>query len=257
MHDEKTVDSAEKETNQAAFKDSRSGKIYGPHADCIPACPPWCSEHQEPSTPDADIAKSADASAAQGKPRSPRTNLLYPFDGVPEIKLEPPSKPRELAIIGGSSEAVERVLKISEARRKQNLRYICVCGHSEGAHRIADGGSLCSPGNMLCECRVPKWVLTVRDSRRFGHRTFGAGPNHALTKGIYKTQIAEIQMTTIIDMKCWRCTLITDKITPVPLRLVGENLVPTNDSDGPVNEMWCRDCCTKNRVNLLPIEFLV
>jgi hypothetical protein len=156
----------------------------------------------------------------------------------------------KIEILGGSLAAVERVIEVGKRRKGRNLRYVCVCGHSEGAHSADDSLVHCQVGNVWCSCKYPSWVLLAENVRHFAHKTNGAGPNHALSKGIVSTQKAGYSLESLIKQECWMCNTPTDELVAVALIVREGTVRPAFDFDGQANTLWCRGCCDENRVSI-------
>lgn len=114
-------------------------------------------------------------------------------------------------------------------------RRICMCGHPINRHKIhmtpenpkgvpwTEGpvpstGMLCRINAMNCSCKEPIPVLKVTDARSFLRTTEGAGPAHALIRGI-RDIMPKATYEWLIDIKCQKCGVIgaEHKIQPVPL----------------------------------------
>lgn len=114
-------------------------------------------------------------------------------------------------------------------------RRICMCGHPINRHKIhmtqenpkgipwVEGeipitGMLCRINAMNCSCKEPMPVLKVTDARSFLRTTEGAGPAHALIRGI-KDLMPNATYEWLIDIECKKCGVsgAEEQIQPVPL----------------------------------------
>lgn len=133
---------------------------------------------------------------------------------------------------------------------------ICVCGHSANSHTSVvppgyskrhdsarvSGKPKCMPSKHVCPCRKYEEVLTSTDSRPFRKVTTGAGPGHALVKGIVTAMDAEREIK-IVWSKSLACVKCHTPATEVPLAPVAYDLLWV-ESDDPtdMNVMICRNC---------------
>ena len=185
-----------------------------------------------------------------GRKRSLATSQLHPFRHVDQVALETIQHHAKIDILGGPLAPVERVIEVAKKRKGRNLRYVCVCGHSEGAHSVLESENYCGIGNVWCSCKFPTWVLLAENVRHFAHKTNGAGPNHALSKGIVSTQKAGYGLESLIKRECWKCKNPTEELVAVALLVREGNVSPAFDFDGQANTLWCRQCCDDNQVSI-------
>ena len=249
------------DVNNAPTAEERVGKIYGPYPECTTACPPYCTGHltarseesAEVLTSPPQPEKSADSESQmttqdQKRKRSLLSNELHPFRHVEQASIENELFTEQIAVLGGSAARTSRALEVAKKRRGKNLRFVCACGHSEGAHHREQDQTSCRIGMVWCNCKFPSWVLLAENVRHFAHKTNGAGPNHALTKGIVSTQIAGWNVESLIEKICWSCRKPTAELLAVSLYMSSTGPKPAPDFDGAANVLWCDECCQANSV---------
>jgi hypothetical protein len=250
--------------NGTPYRDSPEGRIFGTYPECTPRCEPYCPGHTEvpsdktygsepetaPSSPANEWSSFKKARGDDVRKRGFLTSQLHPFRHVEQVSLTNTGSEAKIEILGGSLAAVERVIEVGKRRKGRNLRYVCVCGHSEGAHSADDSLVHCQVGNVWCSCKYPSWVLLAENVRHFAHKTNGAGPNHALSKGIVSTQKAGYSLESLIKQECWMCNTPTDELVAVALIVREGTVRPAFDFDGQANTLWCRGCCDENRVSI-------
>jgi hypothetical protein len=76
---------------------------------------------------------------------------------------------------------IDSVLRTRPAKRDGR---ICLCGHGLSKHQDLGGYILCKPSKMDCPCKKIRAVIDTDDTRPFLRRTSGAGPLHALSRGL-------------------------------------------------------------------------
>lgn len=114
---------------------------------------------------------------------------------------------------------------------------VCACGHSAGRHQTDYGLNVCKPSAMQCACKTFRAVVEVSDTRPFLRKTEGAGPMHALGRGIAVALSKGAEVTWLIDLKCDRCKQEA-KLTPVPVTQSG--IAVSHDTG--FNAMLCQTC---------------
>jgi hypothetical protein len=114
--------------------------------------------------------------------------------------------PKELlAQMGITPEDVDENWHRREKYRAED-RVICTCGHAKNRHTIENDFVTCNPSRINCACGHYVPVLKVQDTRDFLSSTKGAGPLHALIRGIRTTLKKERKVEWIDDhYKCGMC----------------------------------------------------
>jgi hypothetical protein len=98
---------------------------------------------------------------------------------------------------------------------------ICICGHSVRRHGGQEVGAVyCLPSKMQCPCRFLRVVVETQDTRDFLRKTVGAGPMHALGRGIQTAKEKGHWVKWVIDVKCDKCGKETP-VSPVPVTKQG------------------------------------
>lgn len=136
---------------------------------------------------------------------------------------------------------VDNVLNIdNELRTRPSKRdgRICLCGHGVSKHQIIGGIVVCKPSKMDCPCKKVRAVLDAEDTRPFLRRTQGAGPLHALTRGIAALAASGKDAHWIIDLECDRCHEHSNNLVPVP---VTQNGVAVSEPTG-FDALLCPAC---------------
>lgn len=237
-------------------------KIYGPYPECTPTCPPYCTGHnprvvEEPRVgptvsfgprEETKLPESPKETSDQKRKRALLSSELYPFRHVQQTAIENELFDEQIAVLGGSAFRTSRTLEVAKKRKGKNLRFVCACGHSEGAHHRERDQTSCQIGMVWCNCKLPSWVLLAENVRHFAHKTNGAGPNHALTKGIVSTQIAGWNLESLVEKICWSCRKPTPELIAVSLYMSSTGPKPAPDFDGAANVLWCDECCQANSV---------
>jgi hypothetical protein len=237
--------------------------IVGDYPECQPQCAPWCDGH-----PSASIAGGGSFEPPERNPPlefeiTPPTfeglgeadlgagfgTELRPLSGIEEMRVG--EEFPKLAVLGSSSLAVQLTFGNRPPGRRRALARICTCGHSIGAHRDIGDEWMCTPSAHTCECRSPYALLEVGDARFFTAKTGGAGPRHALTKGILRAQQSGVSVESIRELACWRCRQSSDQLVPVPFSHDWEGkLEPVSGRGGKATGLYCPDCADEIGVAL-------
>jgi hypothetical protein len=102
-------------------------------------------------------------------------------------------------------DAKEALEKIQEESGRKDGR-ICICGHSNGRHRVGYAGLMtCQAAKQFCPCKNVRLVLTASDTRPFLRKTSGGDGFHALIQGIVAAEEKEIEIEWLTDPKCDKC----------------------------------------------------
>ena len=137
---------------------------------------------------------------------------------------------------------VENVLEIDNVlRTRPQVRdgRICLCGHGVTKHTVAANGAvLCKPSKMTCPCRKVRAVIDAEDARPFLRRTQGAGPMHALSRGLAALAQSGKDAQWIIDLVCDRCGEYNESLIPVPVTQQGQ---ATTEATG-FDALLCPTC---------------
>lgn len=123
-----------------------------------------------------------------------------------------------LAALGlDMNEVLEADLILRSRPPKRDGR-ICICGHGVTKHTVNEVGLVnCKPSKMECPCKKVRAVLDAEDTRPFLRRTQGAGPEHALSRGLAALAMNGKSAQWIIDLECDRCHEHSDQLVPVPV----------------------------------------
>lgn len=144
-----------------------------------------------------------------------------------------------LAMMGISAEDVDRADEELLEKKKHGVdRQICSCGHAMSRHTVVHGVVMCKPARMECPCKRTRPVLETTDTRMFIRKTDGAGPAHALTRGIRAAIEKNKQVAWIVDLVCDRCQKPAEQIFPVP---VTQNGIATSYATG-YDALLCSEC---------------
>lgn len=135
------------------------------------------------------------------------------------------------------AQAADEELKKPKSKRD---RRICLCGHPMARHTNLSGMVYCKPTRMECPCKKPRPVLEVSDVRPFLRKTSGAGPLHALGRGLAAAAAKGIEVRWLVEMKCDRCGK-AGPISPVPVTQRG---IAVNEATG-FDALLCADCRTE------------
>jgi hypothetical protein len=144
-----------------------------------------------------------------------------------------------LEAFGISKEEVQKVDEDLISKRPRDGR-ICICGHGTYRHKIYAGHNFCEPSRMKCPCKAFRPVLEVEDTRTFLRKTTGAGPLHALMRGLAAMPQDKYQTARwLVDIQCDVCGG-TDNLSPVP---VTENKIAVDYATG-FDALLCGICRT-------------
>lgn len=108
--------------------------------------------------------------------------------------------------LGVSKEdAQEALAKIEEVSGRKDGR-ICICGHSNGRHRVGYAGILtCQAAKQTCPCKLVRLVVNCADTRSFLRKTSGGGAFHALIQGIHAAEEKGLEVEWLVEPKCDKC----------------------------------------------------
>jgi hypothetical protein len=144
-----------------------------------------------------------------------------------------------LAMMGISVEEVDQAdVELLEKRKHSVDRQVCACGHGMARHTVVAGVTYCKPARMECPCRKTRPVIETDDTRMFIRKTDGAGPAHALTRGIRAAVEKKKSVTWIVDLICDRCGEESHSIVPVPVTQSGHAASHATGYDA----LLCPDC---------------
>lgn len=141
--------------------------------------------------------------------------------------------------------SLNEAMEADEALRDRPLRRdgrVCLCGHGMSRHTVSGGVVWCKPARMDCLCKKARPVIEVDDTRAFLRKTAGAGPMHALVRGISAVAAAGKRVDWLIDLVCDKCGAEGSGkgIAPVP---VTRNGVVTDEATG-YDALLCMKCRT-------------
>jgi len=123
-----------------------------------------------------------------------------------------------LEVLGISFEEAREVdKKLSRKSKAKRDRRVCLCGHGVSKHTTYNGILVCKPSAMTCPCKKINPVLEAEDTRMFLRKTEGAGPMHALSRGIYACLEAGKKVEWIVALECDRCHATDKRVVPVPV----------------------------------------
>lgn len=135
-------------------------------------------------------------------------------------------------------EAIEADEALRERPTSRDGR-VCICGHGAGRHSLNNGVVWCKPARMDCPCKKLRPVLEVEDTRPFLRKTAGAGPLHALVRGMSAVLSSGKRVEWIIDLKCDKCGA-EGQVAPVP---VTRNGLVMSEATG-YDALLCMKCRT-------------
>jgi len=98
---------------------------------------------------------------------------------------------------------------------------VCICGHGVGRHTVEGGAVYCKPARMECLCKKVRPVVDAEDTRPFLRKTAGAGPMHALTRGLAALAALGKKAEWIVPLECDKCGDEARGIVPVPVTQQG------------------------------------
>lgn len=135
------------------------------------------------------------------------------------------------------ADEADRVLTEKSKSRKQDSR-ICLCGHGVVKHTVYGGVVACKPSALSCPCKKVRSVLEADDTRYFLRKTAGAGPMHALARGIVASVKTGKGVRWIVDLQCDRCGKAEQNVVPVPVTQSGYS---TDEATG-FDALLCPGC---------------
>lgn len=155
-----------------------------------------------------------------------------------------------LARIGFDLEETRRVLADEARRRGNGDARVCECGHPMARHHAAEwkgeGKTECKPSRLICSCNQARAVIRVSDTRRFLRRTSGAGPRHALMKGLAQLVDAQGTWTWLTDLEdCEKCGNDEGPLTIVPIGADGRGGLRYNSESALLSKFLCSTCSTR------------
>lgn len=130
---------------------------------------------------------------------------------------------------------IDSVLRTRPAKRDGR---ICLCGHGLSKHQDLGGYILCKPSKMDCPCKKIRAVIDTDDTRPFLRRTSGAGPLHALSRGLAALAQSGKSAQWIVELVCDKCGEHSDQIVPVP---VTQNGYASDEPTG-YDLLLCQTC---------------
>lgn len=132
--------------------------------------------------------------------------------------------------------------KDNELRTRPQKRdgRICLCGHGVTKHLVdeTNGIVLCKPSKMTCPCKKLRPVIDADDARPFLRRTQGAGPMHALSRGLAALAQNGKDAQWIIELVCDRCGEFNESLIPTPVTKQGVAVVEATGYDA----LLCPTC---------------
>lgn len=108
---------------------------------------------------------------------------------------------------------------------KRRSREVCICGHSEGAHKVMGSGTkLCQPNARQCHCQEFNAVLVTTNLKAFNRFSTGNWEDHALSKGISSLMDIGGSFTWVPGaLHCLKCGSSDDKIIPATIDTNGNS----------------------------------
>ena len=104
---------------------------------------------------------------------------------------------------------------LAEHDRKPVGREVCLCGHALNKHtEMVPGVISCVTARIWCPCQVPQPVVEVQDTRFFMRTTYGYGPKHALSTGLYALKLRGKWSRLIKELMCSRCGTSASNLAP-------------------------------------------
>jgi hypothetical protein len=137
----------------------------------------------------------------------------------------------------GYEDVVEATKNLDSKRLGRDAR-ICLCGHPIARHKPnLRGEVVCKPSAMYCSCKNAKAVLEAEDIRDFLRKTVGAGPLHALSRGLQSALEKDHWVKWVVEVKCDKCGSDL-KVSPVPVNVNGIEMRDASTHDA----LLCRKC---------------
>lgn len=143
-----------------------------------------------------------------------------------------------LAAMGMDADKVMEIDSALRTRPSKRDGRICLCGHGVSKHQVFNGLVMCKPSKMDCPCKKVRAVLDVEDTRPFLRRTQGAGPEHALARGLAALAMNDKEAHWIIDLECDMCHEHSDRLIPVPVTQTGHAVHEATGYDA----LLCPNC---------------
>lgn len=104
---------------------------------------------------------------------------------------------------------------LAEHDRKPVGREVCLCGHALNKHtEMVPGVISCVTARIWCPCQIPQPVVEVQDTRFFMRTTYGHGPKHALSTGLYALKLRGKWSRLINELTCSRCGAQATNLAP-------------------------------------------
>ena len=123
-----------------------------------------------------------------------------------------------LASMGITIEDIDQAdAELIEKKKHAIDRQVCACGHAMSRHTIVHGITYCKPARMECPCKKPRAVIETSDTRLFIRKTDGAGPAHALIRGLRAAIEKNKETRWCVEHVCDRCGKDHPNIVPVPV----------------------------------------
>lgn len=143
-----------------------------------------------------------------------------------------------LAAMGMGVDEVMEMDSVLRTRPTKRDGRICICGHGVAKHTEIAGVVNCKPSKMDCPCKKVRPVIDAEDTRPFLRKTQGAGPMHALARGLAALAENGKDADWIIDLVCDRCSQETGSLIPVPVTKDGRATVEPTGYDA----LLCQKC---------------
>lgn len=128
---------------------------------------------------------------------------------------------------------------VEEHDRKPVGREVCLCGHALNKHtELVPGVITCVTARIWCPCQTPSPVIAVQDTRYFMRTTYGYGPKHALSTGLYALTRRGKWSHLVCGPRCFRCSDARTELAPAAIDAYGRiSTKPT-----PQNVLLCPRC---------------
>ena len=153
-------------------------------------------------------------------------------------RIAVPKKKDPLSALGMDIDEVIAIDSTLRTRPAERDGRVCLCGHSMTKHTEIAGAVLCKPSKMDCPCKKVRPVLNADDTRPFLRKTQGAGPMHALSRGLAALLQSGKSAEWIIDLVCDRCKKASESLVPVPVTKAGTS----TDSATGYDALLCPKC---------------
>jgi hypothetical protein len=142
---------------------------------------------------------------------------------VSPAKIAVPKKKDPLSALGMDVDEVIAIDSTLRTRPAERDGRVCLCGHSLTKHTEVGGIVMCKPSKMDCPCKKARAVIDAEDTRPFLRKTQGAGPMHALSRGLAALIQSGKEAEWIIDLVCDKCKKSNDNLSPVPVTKDGRS----------------------------------